>query len=302
MICTGPLKSTEATRRAYAADWLHFTEWCLLAGRSPLPASPETVAAYLPSMAATHARATIRRRLQGIARAHRMKGLPFDARHPTIRDTLRGLLRRHGAPARKAAALTTAEVKRLVATCDGTAAGTRDRALLLLGFAGALRRAELAAVEREHVTFTAEGLRLLIPRAKGDAEGRGAEIGMPRGAKAETCPVRARERWLAVSGCRFGPVVRKVDRWGGIERHALRPEAVGTILKRRAAAAGLSATGLERLTAHGLRAGFITQAYQAGARDEEIMAHTRHRDLATMRGYVRRAKLVSESPVKKLGL
>ena len=95
---------------------------------------------------------------------------------------------------------------------------------------------------------------------------------------------------------------RKVDRWGTVESRALTPEAVGLIVKRRAEAAGLSVGALERLSPHGLRAGFVTEAYRQGARDEQIMAHTRHRDLRTMRGYVRRAKLLAESPVKLLGL
>ena len=132
--------------------------------------------------------------------------------------------------------------------------------------------------------------------------GPGTELGIPRGAKPETCPVRALEAWLEVSGCRFGPVFRKVNRWGDVEPQALHPDAVRQILRRRAAEAGLTVSGLERLSPHGLRAGFITEAYRQGARDEEIMDHTRHRDLRTMRGYVRRAKLLSESPVKKLGL
>ena len=178
----------------------------------------------------------------------------------------------------------------------------RDRALLLLGYAGALRRAELVAIERERVTFTTEGLRLLIPRAKGDPEGQGAGLGIPKGARRETCPVRALEAWLAASHCAYGPVFRKIDVWGVIETRALHPDAVRQILRKRAAMAGLTVASAERLSPHGLRAGFVTEAYRAGARDEQIMDHTRHRDLNTMRGYVRRAKLVTESPVKLLDL
>ena len=178
----------------------------------------------------------------------------------------------------------------------------RDRALLLLGYAGALRRAELVAIERERVAFTTEGLRLLIPRAKGDPEGQGAGLGIPKGARRETCPVRALEAWLAASHCAYGPVFRKIDVWGVIEARALHPDAVRQILRKRAAMAGLMVASTERLSPHGLRAGFVTEAYRAGARDEQIMDHTRHRDLNTMRGYVRRAKLVTESPVKLLDL
>jgi integrase len=132
-------------------------------------------------------------------------------------------------------------------------------------------------VQREHITFTADGMKLLVPRAKSDQAGQGAD-------------------------CRYGPVFRKVDRWGTVEFTALHPYALPKILARRAALAKLSSSGLERLSAHGLRAGFITEAYKAGARDEAIMAHSRHKDVRTMRGYVRRAKLVAESPAGLVGL
>ncbi|TDH58239.1 hypothetical protein E2C06_33670 [Dankookia rubra] len=129
--------------------------------------------------------------------------------------------------------------------------GQQDRVLLLIGFAGALRRSELVAVHREHLTFTAEGMRLLIPRAKSDKEGRGAEIGIPRGMKPETCPVRAMEFWLRASDCQYGPVFRKVNQWDGIETTALQLGALPKILARRVALAGLKANAMERLSAHG---------------------------------------------------
>jgi integrase len=302
-----------ATRRAYQADWREFVAWCAEAGLPPLPAAPATVAAHLAAMAKTHARASLRRRLAAIGQMQRLQGHEWESAHPAIRATLRGLLRQHGAPARRAAALGTAELRRLVAACSAPAygpkaataklAGLRDRALLLLGYAAALRRAELAAVTWENLVFTAEGgLRLLVPRAKGDPEGEGAWIGIPRGERPETCPVRALAAWRDASGRADGPVFRKVDCWGQLGQDALHPDAVRQILSKRAAAAGIRVPAAERLSPHGLRAGFVTQAYAAGARDEQIMAHTRHRDLKTMRGYVRRAKLELDSPAKLLGL
>ena len=294
---------SQATLRAYEADWAHYQAWCREAGWAPLPAVPAGLAAYLSSMAATHGRATIRRRLVAIGQRHKLAGEAWVSAHPLIRATLRGMQRRHGVPARQAAAIGSPEVKRLVATCDAGLTGLRDRALLLLGLAAALRRSELVAVAREHLDFRSEGaLRLLLPRAKGDQAGEGDWIGLPRGKGRDTCPVRALEDWLAATDCRYGPVFRKVDRWGNLSEGALHPDAVRQILLRRAAQAGLKVSGLERLSPHGLRAGFVTEAYQAGARDEHIMAHTRHRDLKTMRGYVRRARLVQDSPAKLLGL
>ena len=291
-----------ASLRAYRAAWQHFCSWCAAAGWQPLPAAPETVGAYLAALAPTHTTSTLVQRLAALSRAHRLAGLSWPSAHPAIRNTLRGIGRKHGRPAKQAAALMTDELTRLVATCDSTLAGQRDRALLLLGYAGALRRSELVAVEREHVHLTHDGLRLLIPRAKGDQTGKGVSIGLPRGGSPDRCPVRAMEAWLQASGCRYGPVFRGIDGRGVIGSRGLHPDAVRKILAKRAALAGLAVAPGERLSPHGLRAGFITQAYVNGARDEQIMDHTRQKDLRTMRGYVRRAKLVSESPAKLLGL
>jgi integrase len=290
------------TLRAYRTGWAHFETWCRGQNLPALPALPETVAGYLVSLAPTHVRATLSKRLSAIGQYHQLAGHPFSVKDPVIRHTLRGIHRQHGRPAVRSAALTTVEIQKLVATCGPKAVDVRDRALLLLGYAGALRRSELVGVQREHLTFTKDGLQLLIPRSKTDAAGEGAEVGIPFGAKRETCPVRAMEAWLRLSGTAFGPVFRKVSMWQTVENRGLHPDAVRQILQRRAELAGLVVSGRERLSPHGLRAGFITEAYRAGARDEEIMQHTRHRDLKTMRGYVRRASLVTESPAKKLGL
>ncbi len=254
------------------------------------------------TLSATHTTSTLVQRLAALSRAHRLANLPWPSAHPAIRNTLRGIQRKYGRPAKQAAALVTEEITRLVATCDRSLAGQRDRALLLLGYAGALRRSELVAVAREHVQITHDGLRLLIPRAKGDQTGKGVSIGLPCGSSPETCPVRAMEVWLQSSGCQYGPVFRGINRRGLISNRGLHPDAVRKILRKRATLAGLKIPAGERLSPHSLRAGCITQAYVNGARDEQIMDHTRQKDLRTMRGYVRRAKLVSDSPAKLLGL
>jgi integrase len=145
-------------------------------------------------------------------------------------------------------------------------------------------------------------VRLRIVRGKTDQAGQGAEIGLPRGRHAETCPVLAFEAWQAVARRRAGPLFRRISTGGGIGDTALHPDAVRRILAHRIQMAGLAVEGFERLSAHALRVGFITAAYDKGVRDEDIMRHTRHRDLRTMRGYVRRAGLVAESPAGMLDL
>ncbi len=289
-----------ASRRAYRADWNHYMDWCEAHALAPLPAPPEQVSAYLASMATTHGRATIERRLVTIGQAHKLAGHPWVRAHPAIRATLRGLFRRHGIPTRKAAALGVAETRRLVDICDGFA-GLRDRALFLLAFAGALRRSELAAVRAGDVAFGPDGLRLFLPASKGDQEREGTVVAIPSGEHVATCPVQALRRWMTAAPT-DGFVFRAIRADGTVCEAGLHPDSIGRIVKKRADKAGLSAGPRERLSAHGFRAGFITDAYRAGARDAAIMEHSRHRDLKTMHGYVRRAKLLVDHPGLGLGL
>lgn len=291
-----------ATLRAYKADWTHFSRWCAERGFIPVPAEPRIVGAYLASLAETHAPTTIRRRLAALGKMHRFNDLPWNPAHRDIQGPLQGLLRQHGRPVQKAAALSLAMLRQLLATCDRTARGRRDRALLLFGFAGALRRSELVALCVEDVAIVPGGLRLRIVRGKTDQTGQGAELGLPRGRHAETCPLLAFEDWQEVARRRAGPLFRRISTAGHIGDTALHPDAVRRILAYRVRLAGLTCEGFDRLSAHALRAGFITEAYGKGVRDEDIMRHTRHRDLRTMRGYVRRAGLVTDSPAGALDL
>jgi integrase len=142
----------------------------------------------------------------------------------------------------------------------------------------------------------------MIPRSKTDAAGEGAEIGITSGADEATCPVRALRAWLKAAEIVDGAVFRRVTHAGTVGLKRLHPDAVRQILRRRAATAGVKGTLMEPITPHGMRAGFVTTAYRNGVPDEEIMGHTRHRSLTTMRGYVRRAKLGKSSPSGKLGL
>lgn len=291
-----------ATLRAYKADWTHFANWCALHGFIPVPAMPTTVGAYLASLASSHAPTTIRRRLSALGKMHRFNDLPWNAGHRDIQGPLQGVLRTYSRPVQKAAALTLPMLRQLLATCDQTARGRRDRALLLFGFVGALRRSELVFLQVEDVAVAVGGLRLRIRRGKTDQVGQGAEIGLPRGRHIETCPVRAFEAWQAVARRKAGPLFRKISTGDGIGDTALHPDAVRRILAHRVQIAGLTIDGYDRLSAHALRVGFITEAYDKGVRDEDIMRHTRHRDLRTMRSYVQRAGLLGESPAGKLDL
>jgi integrase len=288
-----------STERAYTREWRNFVAWCNTQKVNPaaLPIHPVLVAAYLAGLAPAVGKSGLKVRLAAIAHHHHRQGHVWSANHPAVAATLRGILRKYGKPIRRAAALTSMQIRQLLGSCGDDLAGIRDRALLLVGFAGALRRSELVAVDHEHLRFEETGLSITIPRSKRDQEGKGATITLPRMRGGDTCPVKAMERWLQRAGITYGPVFRAVTAWGTLENR-LAADGMRWILLRRAERAGLKVDPTERLSPHGLRAGFITEAYLAAAPDEEVMAHTRHSDVSTVHGYRRRAKIMTDNPAR----
>lgn len=293
-----------ATVAAYTRDVERYRSWCAENDFAAFPAIPETVGAYISARGPDFAHNTLVRWIAGIAWQARRESAPLDTKHTAIRDALRGInrVRKEGQKGRRAAAITTEEIRPLVDSCGEDLAGRRDRALLLVGFAGALRRSELAGLDVDHVRWSKSGLVLSIGRAKGDQEGQGAEIAIVRGRHAETCPVRGLQTWLEAAKITEGPVFRKIARGGHVQQDRLSGGGVWQIVTRRCRAIGMKAPNGEYLSPHSLRAGFVTTAYANQVPDEEIMDQTRHRSLTTMRGYVRRAKLKGGGASGKVGL
>jgi integrase len=279
---------TRSTLRAYAADWRHFSAWCAARHLQALPASPQVVALYITRLARERRVATVQRRLAAIAQAHGDAGHPSPTEDRLVRKTMTGIRRTHGTAPRRKAATRTPLLRQMVRDLPETPEGARDRALLLMGFAGAFRRAELVALDRADLTFDPDGVRVSIRSSKTDPEAAGAVIGLPFGAHPETCPVRALRAWLALLEDEEPAVFRRISRWGTPCRARLSPQSVALIVKRRAAAIGQD----PRLFAgHSLRAGMATSAAAGGATERDIMRQTRHRSVETARRYIREGEL-----------
>ena len=291
------------TVETYKADWADFGRWARHNGVDPaiLPVHPVVVAAWLATLAPTLGASALRRRVAAIAWHHRSLGHTWQAGHAAIRQTLTGIGRSHPRPVRPAAALISADVKRLIAVCPADLAGLRDRALFLVGLAGAFRRSELVGIDVEHLRFENDSVIVRIPRSKTDQAGEGADVALPRTRGEDTCPVAALEAWLRRARIRRGPVFRRITAAGTIEGR-LTGDGVYKILHVRAAAAQLTVSETERLSPHGLRAGMITEATLNGALDEQIMPHSRHKDAGSMRRYRRRARIVVDNPARLLDL
>jgi integrase len=182
---------TRNTRQAYASDWHLFTAWCAEQQRRPLPATAETILGYIGALADTLSVATIDRRLCGIAFYHRQARQPDPTDDAEVAVVLRGLRRKNGTAPSVKAPITLTLLRQLVAACGNTYRGKQERAVLLLGFAGAFRRSELVALTVEDLTFVEEGLVVRVRRSKTDQEGAGMLKAIPKGTQAETCPVVA---------------------------------------------------------------------------------------------------------------
>ncbi len=279
-------EKSAASRRAYRSDFRVFSTWCQARGATPIPAAPALVAAFLAAQAKAGMKAsTIGRRSAAIRYAHRLAGIEPPTGSEEVKAVLRGIRRTIGTAKLQKAPATAQVMRELLAHCPDTPIGKRDRALLVLGFAGAFRRSELVALQVEDLAEATDGLVVTIRRSKTDQEGAGQEVAILRGVK--LCPVAAVQEWLAAAGITSGPVFRQVARGGRIGDVALSDHAVATIIKKIIIRAGLDPAAF---SGHSLRAGFLTSAAEAGASIFRMMDVSRHKSVDTLRGYVRRAE------------
>jgi integrase len=289
----------ENTRRAYRADWQDFTAWCEKYRRSALPASPDTVAYYLADRSQKLKTSTLQRRLATIAEAHRTAGHDLPTRHAQVKLVWAGIRREKGTAQAHMKPVLTKHIRLMVTHLPKSLLGVRDRALILLGFAGALRRSELVGLDVTDLAIGDEGLVVVIRKSKTDQGGEGRKIGIPFGRYEETCPVRAVQAWLEQSGIGAGPVFRSVNKHGHVMEGRLSDKAVAEVVKRSLVAAGKSA---RRFAGHSLRAGLITQAAMAGVSERAIQDQSGHKSLTVMRRYIRDGSLFRENAAAKVGL
>jgi integrase len=276
------------TRKAYRQSLATFWTWCASVGRSPFPASPDTVRLYVVHLASVGRKlATIDRALAAISKAHRVKGLDSPTRSGLVGEVLAGMRRQLGAPQRQALAFEPVHVLRIVHGLPVTTRGLRDRALVTLGFCGGFRADDLARLVVEHVTDDGKGLVVNVPRSKTDQAGDGRLVGIPYQSDPDGCPVRAVRAWITAAGLTAGPLFRAVDRHGKVSPTAMHPNRIGKAVTRMARDAGLG----DGFGGHSMRAGFCTTAARNGRGERAIMAVTGHKSADTLRRYIRRGTL-----------
>lgn len=290
---------SNSTKTAYRRDWLAFQRWCEQHGFDALPATPETLALYLAAEADRLTVATLQRRLATISQAHKAAGYDSPTGKPEPRAVLAGIKREKGTAQHGKAPLRIADLRVMVQQLPETVLGIRDRALLLVGFAGGLRRSELVGLDVPDLVFTTEGVTARLRRSKTDQEGEGRRVGLPLGRCNDTCPSVALRAWLAAAGIDEGPVFRAVSRGGRVGHQRLTGQSVGLVVKRAAEKAGLDPVALG---GHSLRAGLATSAAANGATERAIAKQTGHRSMAVLRAYIREGSLYLDNAAAAAGL
>lgn len=294
------------TLRTYALCWGQFERWCDQHGHTALPAHPATVAAFLSEQAAAgKSLNSLDVTCSAIYRRHTDHGFDSPTSVDAVRRVRRGLRRIHGTAVRRHAhPLDLDDIQRMIATIDRTRpTGIRDAAMILLGFASALRVSEIAGLTLDDLQAQPGGILLHIRQSKTDSEKRGQVVGVAAGRHPDTDPITALDAWLDLRGNEPGPVftsMRGVWRNGIIRIESISPNTVSYVVNQRARAAGLPA---ERITGHSLRAGHATTAAVAGVPIDQIAAQTRHRQIdVLLNSYIRPAQTLQRTSSQHLGL
>jgi len=287
------------TLKGYRSDWAEWCSWCATEGFDPLAGDPAPNSRYLVFLAGVGAKVgTMARRLSALRFAFRLRGLPDPTQAARVVAVWEGIRRTHGAPAEQAAPLMPPELVDVLEACPTTKTwrtpgrppepdlvGARDRALLLVGFVGALRRSELVGLDFEHINDHPQGLVVTIPRSKTNQEGTEPDlVVLPIGPNPARCPVRALRAWADLAGIASGPVLRAVSTGNRAGTRRLDAGALNVLVQKAVARAGIDPLPY---SAHSLRAGFVTYAHLRGASDRAIAHQTRHRSMATLGQYVR---------------
>jgi integrase len=273
-----------ATLKAYAGDLKHFR-----ANGGKIPATPQMVANYIAQFAGVHAVATLGRRLIAVHQAHTEQGLKSPVMDRLVKRTMQGIRRTFGVAQRRVRALVKTDLLEMLVMVNRQKPlkAARDRALLLMGFAGALRRSELVAIQCADITRFEAGMEILLRRSKTDQEGVGRTVWIPHAKDSERCPVAALDQWLALSGIDRGPVFRWVSRHGNlVGSKGLTSQSVALVVKRSVKRVhGAAAT--KAVSGHSLRAGYCTEAALVGMAPWQIREQTGHKSDVTLAKYIR---------------
>jgi len=284
------LRSSKAsnTLRAYKSDYKDFASFCLKNGFKPMPSEPKIISLYLTYLSKSCKFSTLKRRLASISVIHRLSGHYIDTKHPMITENLMGIKRVKGSHQKAKKPILINELKLIVNAIDkdkNEKNRFKNRALILVGFAGGFRRSELVAIVNEDVDFVPEGVKIFVKRSKTDQSGEGMTKGIPYFSNPNYCPVISLKNWFEKSEIKSGKIFNMSDK------------SVALTVKKYTAIAGLDSN---KYSGHSLRSGFATSTAELGAEERSIMAMTGHKTTQMVRRYIQEANLFKNNALNKI--
>jgi len=277
------------TLRAYESDYKDFSFFCVKNNFSSLPADPKILSLYLTHLSQTSKFSTLKRRIASISVIHKLKGHYIDIKHPVIRENLLGIKRVKGSNQKAKKPLLISSLKQIIDVINAAniheIRKTRDKALILTGFAGGFRRSELVAIEIDDVEFVREGVKIFVKRSKTDQSGEGMTKAIPSFESALYCPVLHLQDWMAKGKSKNKKIFPISDK------------SVALIIKKYANLAGLDGN---KYAGHSLRSGFATSTAESGAEERNIMAMTGHKTTQMVRRYIQEANLFKNNALNKI--
>ena len=276
------------TLRAYKADYKDFASFCFRSGFKPMPSEPKIISLYLTYLSKSCKFSTLKRRLASISVIHRLSGHYIDIKHPMITENLMGIKRVKGSYQKAKKPILINELKLIVNVIDkekNEKKRFKNRALMLIGFAGGFRRSELVAIVHEDVDFVPEGVKIFVKRSKTDQSGEGMTKGIPYFSNPDYCPVTSLKNWIEKSEIKSGKIFDISDK------------SVALIVKKYTDLAGLDSN---KYSGHSLRSGFATTTAELGAEERSIMAMTGHKTTQMVRRYIQEANLFKNNALNKI--
>ena len=284
------LRSSKAsnTLRAYKSDYKDFASFCLKNGFKSMPSEPKIISLYLTYLSKSCKFSTLKRRLASISVIHRLSGHYIDTKHPMITENLMGIKRVKGSHQKAKKPILIDELKLIVNAIDkdkNEKNRFKNKALILVGFAGGFRRSELVAIVNEDVDFVPEGVKIFVKRSKTDQSGEGMTKGIPYFLNANYCPVISLKNWIEKSEIKSGKIFDMSDK------------SVALTIKKYTALVGLDSN---KYSGHSLRSGFATSTAELGAEERSIMAMTGHKTTQMVRRYIQEANLFKNNALNKI--
>ena len=285
------LKNSKAinTLRAYDSDYKDFSAFCAKNNFKSLPADPKIISLYLTNLSQTSKFSTLKRRIASISVIHKLRGHYIDTKHPVITENLLGIKREKGSNQKAKKPILINDLKLIIDVISAAnireIRKTRDKALILIGFAGGFRRSELVALDNDDVEFVREGVKIFIKRSKTDQSGEGMTKAIPSFDNALYCPVLHLQDWMAKGKSKNKKIFPISDK------------SVALIIKKYANLAGLDGN---KYAGHSLRSGFATSTAESGAEERNIMAMTGHKTTQMVRRYIQEANLFKNNALNKI--